>query len=164
MSAVLTLFLAALLGISALHKLIARDRLATSTARLTGVAPALGFPVLLAAAAIELLAALALLSAPLRVGGALAAAGLWAIYGVALFTRRGQVLDCGCNLQSREAPVDIFAIARPCLLVALAVTLALAPPVSWTIDAPFAALALLALWFAASELALLPHLARISRR
>ncbi|MDE2434789.1 MAG: hypothetical protein KGM49_00880 [Sphingomonadales bacterium] len=164
MSGALTLFLVAVLAVSSLHKMIARDRLATTTAKLARIAAPLGMPLLLVTATIEILAALALLIPTLRQGGALAAAGLWAVYGLALLSRRGQTLDCGCDLFSREKPVDGFAILRPWALAALAAWLAFSPVATWTLDAPFAALAFLALWFASGELAVLPHLARISRR
>jgi uncharacterized membrane protein YphA (DoxX/SURF4 family) len=158
--AALTLFLAALLGISALHKLLARERLSAVAARLAGVAVPSGVLLLALAAALEALAALALTIAPLRSSAALAAAALWSGYGAALWRQRGKVLDCGCDLVAREKPVDGIAIARPLLLAALAVAVALAPASGWTLDAPFAALALLALWFAAGELHSIPKLAR----
>ncbi|MBS0483034.1 MAG: hypothetical protein JSR96_13000 [Proteobacteria bacterium] len=164
MSAALTLFLAVLLLASALHKVAARDRLAMSAARLAGAPLPLGQPLLFAALSIEALAGAALLVAPLHQAGAVATGGLWTLYAITLIARRGQVLDCGCDLFSREKPVDAFAIARPLGLALLAFTLAVVPKPAWTVDAPFAAIALLALWFAAGELAQLPHLARISRR
>lgn len=156
----LTLFLAALLGASALHKLLARERLSAVTARLAGATLPTGALLLALAATLEALAALALLFEPLRPGGALAAAALWLGYGFALWRQRGKVLDCGCDLSAREKPVDGIAVARPLLLAALAAGNALASASVWTLDAPFAALALLALWFAASELHLIPKPAR----
>lgn len=164
MTLALSLFLAALLAVSALHKLMARERLAGVAARLARSAPALGLPLLLGAAAIESLAALAVMVPQLHQGGALAAALLWLGYGAALASRHGQSLDCGCDLFAHERPVDRFAIARPFALALLAALLAVLPVSPFTPDAPFAALAFLALWFAAGELAALPHLARISRR
>jgi uncharacterized membrane protein YphA (DoxX/SURF4 family) len=154
------LFLAALLGASALHKLLARERLVAVTARLAGVGLSSGTLLLALAATLEALAALALLVPALRLGGACAAAVLWLGYALALGRHRGQVLDCGCDLIAREKPVDAFAIARPLLLAALAAFAALAPASDWTLDTPFAALALLALWFAAGELHSIPKLTR----
>jgi uncharacterized membrane protein YphA (DoxX/SURF4 family) len=156
----LALFLVALLAASALHKLLARDRLAAVTARLAGVALPTGALLLVLAATLEALAGLALLVPALRTGGALAAATLWLGYGLALWRRRGETLDCGCDLVAREKPVDALAIARPLLLAALAAGVALAPEPVWTIDALFAAPALLALWFAAGELHSIPKMAR----
>ena len=80
----LWLFLAALLAISAGHKVIARDRLAIVSARLAGAPAALGNTLLLGAASAEALAAMALAVSPLRQAGALAAAAIWAGYAAAL--------------------------------------------------------------------------------
>jgi hypothetical protein len=156
----LTLFLAALLGASALHKLLARERLVPVTARLAGAALPSGTLLLALAATLEGLAALALLVPALRPGGALAALALWLGYALVLGHRHGQVLDCGCDLVAREKPVDGIAIARPVLLAVLASALLFGPAPVWTLDAPFAALALLALWFAAGELHSIPKLKR----
>jgi hypothetical protein len=158
----LVLFLAGLLGASALHKLLARQRLVAVTARLAGVGPFGGGQLLALAASIEGLAAVALVVPGLGEGGLLAAVLLWLGYAAALWRHRGKVLDCGCDLVSRERPVDAIAIARPLLLAALALVLVLTGPIvlAWTPEVPFAALALLALWFAAGELHSLPHLSR----
>lgn len=156
----LSLFLAALLAASALHKLLSRERLAAVTARLVGVALPSGVLVLALAATLEGLAAIAMLVEPLRLGGAIAASALWLGYGFALWRHRGQTLDCGCDLFARVRPVDAVAIGRPLLLAALAGATAIPPVLAWTLDAPFAALALLALWFAAGELHSIPKLMR----
>ena len=162
----LVLFMALLLAASAAHKGIERQRLATASAQLTGVSAHYGPFVLLVAAAVEVLAALALALPDLRAGGALAAAGLWSLYALALLRRRGDTLDCGCDLIAREKPVNTIAILRPATLAALAFVLCLAmltstaEPAPWTVDVPFAALALLALWFAAAEIVSLPTTAR----
>jgi len=156
----LWLFLAVLLATSAGHKLIARERLAVAAARLAGMPLAMGPALLLASASAEVLAALALLAEPLRQAGAIAASALWSLYAVALFARRGQVLDCGCDFVRRERPVAAPAIARPALLAVLALIVASQPVTGFQADAPFAAMALLALYFAASELAAIPALRR----
>ena len=156
----LMLFLAAMLFASALHKLLARERLVTVTARLAGTTLPAAALLLALSATLEALAALTLLVPALRIGGAGAAAMLWLGYGFALWRQRGKVLDCGCDLVARERPVDALAIGRPLLLAALAIAAALAPEPVWSLDAPFAALALLALWFAAGELHSIPKLTR----
>jgi len=156
----LVLFLALVLAVSAGHKLMQRQRLTAATARLAGVPLPLGGVLLALSAAWEVLAAMALMLAPLRAGGALAAAGLWALYGMALIRRSGEVLDCGCELAARARPVTPFQIARPLVLAILALAVAAAPAPLWPVDAPFAGLALLALWFAAAELSALPVVAR----
>lgn len=153
--AALALFLALLLGLSAAHKLVARAELAPVAARLAGTSAALGPMLLAAAATIEALAALALLLPPLRSAGALGAALLWAGYALALWRRRGETLDCGCDLVRRARPVTMIAWARPLMLAALALALVPAPAASFTLETPFAALALLSLWLAAAELAAL---------
>ena len=158
MTAPLILFLALLLGVSAGHKLVAHASLAPVAARLIGVAVPLVPVVLFAAAAVEALSALALLAAPAPIGAGLAAS-LWSAYALALWRRRGQRLDCGCDFVRRERPIGAAAIGRPALLALLAL-LSLATPFVWSPDAPFAAFALLALWFAAAELSALPQAVR----
>lgn len=157
----LALFLALVLAVSAAHKLVARARLAAAAARLVGVSPTLGTPLLLAVAASEAMAAFAIVVAPLRTGGAIAAASIWCAYGLALLVRRGEVLDCGCDLSARKKPVGAISILRPFLLAALAMPVIVTTPSAWPVDAPFAAAALLALWFAASELFAFPSHTRI---
>lgn len=156
--AALIIFLALLLVISAGHKLATRETMALVTARLLALPPQTGMAVLLMAASAELLAALGMVLLPTRAGGALAAAAIWASYAIALLRHRGQVLDCGCDLVRREKPVGIFALARPVLLAALALLVAFGPVINWQVDAPFAAIALVALWFAAGEIAAIPAL------
>lgn len=153
----ITLFLAALLGMSAAQKVLERQRLGVVVARLIRVPLPLGAVLLALAATVEALAAIALLFPALRMSGAASAFMLWCGYGFALLRQRGAVLDCGCDLVARERPVDCFAILRPLCLAALA-ALAIAMPtaVHWSLEAPFAALALLALWFAAGELHSIP--------
>ena len=85
---------------------------------------------------------------------------LWLGYATTLMRHHGRVLDCGCNLVAREKPVDAVTIGRPLLLAFLAAATALAPIASWTVDTPFAALGLLALWFAAGEIHSIPNLTR----
>lgn len=158
----LLLFLAGILASAALHKLLARQRLVAVTARLAGTGLVGGALLLTLAGLVEALAALAIVMPGLGEGGLVAAALLWLTYAAALWRHRGKVLDCGCDLVSREKPIDAVAIGRPWLLAALALVLVLAGPVAldWSPDAPFAALALLALWFAAGELHSLPKLSR----
>ena len=161
MSGALGLFLAALLAVSAGHKVLARQRLIPVTARLAGTTEPFGTLLLVAAASLEALAAIAMLIPPFATGGAIAAAALWLAYGAALAGHHGERLDCGCDLAARVRPVDALAIGRPVLLAALAGTVALQPATGYPLDAPFAALALLSLWFAAGELHSIPTLARI---
>lgn len=150
------LSLALVLAGSAMHKALSRERLARAAARLTGAGPAGGALLLAVAGSVELLAALALVLPGLTiVGGALAAA-VWLAYACALFMHRGEVLDCGCDLFEREKPVGTFQVGRALLLAALAALVGILPETPLTIDAPFAALALVALFIAAGELAAIP--------
>ena len=155
--AALVLFLTLLLGTSALHKAVDRQRLGVAAARLAGAKPSTGPLLLIAAGVAEGTAALCLLIAPLRPAGALIALLVWALYAVLLLRRRGQSLDCGCDLVARERPVGRFQIARPGLLAGLAALVALLPEESFTLDAPFAAAGFLALWFGAAEILAIPQ-------
>jgi hypothetical protein len=154
--AALALFLALLLLGAAGQKAMQRDRLTHAVARLAGVNMPSAMLLLVLAAVLEAVSALALLVPATRVGGAAGAAAIWTIYAVALLRRRGAVLDCGCDFAAREKPVGPVTILRPALLSVAAIACALAPPSGWTAETPFAAAALIALWFAASELAALP--------
>ena len=154
--AALGLFLALLLLVSALHKYVARQQLGVAAAKLVGVAPHFG-PLFLAAAALtEITAAALLLLAPWPVYGAALAAALWGLYALALLRHLGQSLDCGCDFTRRAKVVTWGAVVRPALLAALALLWAYAPHRALQWDTPFAAAALLVLYFAATELAALP--------
>ena len=153
--AAVALFLALVLLGAAAHKAVQRERLTHAVARLLGLSAPMAALVLVLAGVLEGLAALALLIPATQTAGAAGAAGLWALYALALLRRRGAVLDCGCDLQRREQPVSTATIARPALLGALAAACALVPGAGWSIETPFAAAALVALWLAASELAAL---------
>lgn len=162
--AALALFLALVLLSAAAHKVMQRDRLALVTSRLIGLPVPVAALMLVLAAVLEGVAALAILIPATAPGGLIGAAIIWALYAAALLRRRGLVLDCGCDFVRREKPVDAVTIGRPALLATLAAACTIAPPSGWTAEAPFAAAALFALWFAASELAALPALARSHRR
>jgi hypothetical protein len=58
---------------------------------------------------------------------------------------------------AREKPVDWPLIARPALLALLALVVSTLPAAAFTLDAPFAAAGLLALYLGASELLAIPH-------
>jgi len=162
--AALALFLALVLLGAATHKAMQRNRLALAAARLLGLTIPIASLVLMLAAVLEAMAALAILIPQTATGGLFAAALIWALYAAALLRRRGAVLDCGCDFAAREKPVGTVTILRPAILAALAVIGALAPHGEWSVETPFAAAALIALWFAASELAALPANAHRHRR
>lgn len=154
--AAVILFCAALLAASALHKATARDRLAAAAAKLAGTGALGGQLLLIVAGTAEIVAAICLLIEPLRLAGALIAAALWAGYGLALARRHGQTLDCGCDLAARAKPVTWALVLRSAALAVLAGGVALLPTTTFTLDAPFAAAGLLALYIGASELLAIP--------
>lgn len=154
--AALILFCAALLAASALHKAMSRARLAEAAARLAGVGPVPGQLMLILAGTLELVAAVCLLAPPLRTVGAVIAALVWSAYALALARRRGETLDCGCDLAARSKPVTTALVLRAAALALLAGIVALLPDAPFTLDAPFAAAALLALYLGASELLAIP--------
>lgn len=154
--AALVLFCAALLAASALHKAMSRERLAGAAARLAGVGPVPGQLLLILAGTLELVAAACLLAAPLRTVGALIAAMVWSAYALALARRRGESLDCGCDLAARTKPVTNALVLRAMGLAVLGGIIALFPVAPVTLDAPFAAAGLLAIYLGASELIAIP--------
>ncbi|WP_421838030.1 MauE/DoxX family redox-associated membrane protein [Novosphingobium sp.] len=154
--AALVLFCVGLLAASALHKVLARDRLAEATARLVGVGAVPGQLLLVLAGTLEFVAAACLLAAPLRLAGAVIAALVWGTYALALARRRGETLDCGCDLAARPKPVSTAQMLRAGGLALLAAAVALFPDAPLTLDAPFAAAGLLALYLGASELLAIP--------
>lgn len=172
MSAVLpvvALFLAIILAIAAAHKIAERARLTRATAGLLRLPGAVAMPVTMAAAAVEFAAALALLLPASRPIGALLAALLWAGYGAALLAarRRGDGgIDCGCDFGARKSGIGRFTIARAFALATAALSLFLSPAGGGGIDIQsiFAALAFVALLFAAGELANLPAPSRSAHR
>lgn len=166
---VLALFLAIVLAVAAAHKLAERARLTQATAGLLRLSPALAMPATMTAAAVEFAAALALLFPVSRFAGALLAALLWAGYGAALVAarRRGDGgIDCGCDFGARRSGIGRFTIARAFALACAAALLCLSPAGGGGIDiqSVFAALAFVALLFAAGELAILPATSRSAAR
>ncbi|WP_241127864.1 MauE/DoxX family redox-associated membrane protein [Novosphingobium terrae] len=156
----LSFFLALVLGAACLHKWTERDRLIAATATLTGVGLREAPFLLLVAGLWEALAAITLLVPGLTQIGAVAGAALWTLYAAALWRRRGQRIDCGCDFMRRDKPVSTGAILRPVVLAAVAVMVALLPAGAFSPDLIFAALGFAALWFAAGEFLSLPLVAR----
>ncbi|WP_421846616.1 MauE/DoxX family redox-associated membrane protein [Novosphingobium sp.] len=154
--AALVLFCAALLAASALHKALSRERLTEASARLAGVGPVPAQLLLILAGTLELVAAACLLAAPVRVLGGVIAALVWGTYALALARRRGETLDCGCDLAARSKPVSTALVLRAAGLAVLAGIVALLPDAPFSLDAPFAAAGLIALYLGASELLAIP--------
>ncbi len=152
----LATFIALLLAGSALHKAVAHDRLALVAGKLAGIRSQ-GLLLLIVAGTLELVAAACLSVPVLRPTGGLIAVAIWSGYSIALLLRRGETLDCGCDLVAREKPVDWPLIARPAALALLAFFVSTLPAGSIGVDTPFAAVGLVALYLAGSELLAIPH-------
>ncbi|WP_343211272.1 MauE/DoxX family redox-associated membrane protein [Aquisediminimonas profunda] len=122
---VLSALLAFILAEGAAHKLLQRERLAVSTAELTGLSVSTGAILSLAAAGAEVAAAVMLLVPGSQRTGALVAAALWGLYSILLWTRRGSKIDCGCTINAR--PDDARkaiprALSLSCLAALVAVS------------------------------------------
>ena len=153
-------FLALVLAAAAVHKLIARDRVAAAAAGLIGVPLRLGLPLSITAAMVEGLAAASILIPVTRPAGALAATALWCLYATLLLakTRHGtEPFDCGCSFgRARRGAGQRFAAVQPLLLAGLALVVAMRASQKFEIEPVFAALAFFGLYLAAGELAALP--------
>lgn len=154
--AAIAIFLAIILAIAAVHKVVAQERLATAAAQLTGMASHYGQMLSLSAAALEGVAAVALLFPDTRVLGASLAAALWSGYAILLWRRRGQSLDCGCSLGKREKPVANSSIIRAAGLAVLAMGPIIWPSEVFTVETFFAALGFMTLYLALDELMAIP--------
>ena len=153
----IALFLALVLALSAAHKVQSPDRLATATGRLAGVTGPLATVLMVLAGGIEAVAALCLALPGATSAGGVIAAGLWAAYGFALWRRRGETLDCGCDLVARPHPVGLPQVLRPLVLAGLALVMGALPASdSLPIDV-LAAFGALALYLAALEILAIPH-------
>jgi hypothetical protein len=121
------LFLALLLCVSALHKLLWRTRAQRAVAELSGLGwrgAGLG---LIAATTAEIAAAGWMLAQSTAQGALLAAviwSGYFALIARALFAGRREI-DCGCSFGATHRPLGAFQLWRAATLAALAVLLAL---------------------------------------
>lgn len=123
----LAVFLALLLSVAAVHKLVWGARARRAAGTLTGMAwRSTGVAVTLATLA-ELGAAGLLAMPAFRAGGALLAAVLWSLY-FALIARSivlGQRdVDCGCSFGAAHRPLGPFQLLRCASLVLLALVVA----------------------------------------
>lgn len=123
-------FLALLLGLAAVHKLLWRARGVAAVSGLTGMRSQSAGRALSAAAGLELLAATSLLIPAYRSGAALLAASLWGLY-VAAMARAllggRRAVDCGCSFGATHRPLGRFQLARTAVLVVVAFAVALQP-------------------------------------
>ena len=160
-------FLALVLATAAAHKALQPARLSAAAARLAGVAPPSASLLLVLAGAIEAVAALCLLLPGTHVAGAAIAAAVWSAYALALWRRRGEVLDCGCDLTARPRPVSTGQVARAAVLAALAIAVAALPALTGGFGTDLvaeslamtvlAAIGLFALYLATSEILTIPE-------
>lgn len=157
----LVYFLVFVLASAAVHKLMARARLAAAAARLLQTSPALGEVFSLGAATVEAVAAVLLLIAPLRPVGAVLAALIWMAYGVALLAARlrRERIDCGCRFGGTAKHVDRFAVAQAFVLAGAAALIVWLPTsAGWPYAvAPFAGFAFFTIFLAVGELSALPY-------
>ncbi len=160
----MTLFLASVLILSALHKLMQPARMAQALTKLSGVPSGLASSALLGLASVEFLTGLALVFPQSRMVGAIIAAMIWSTYGAALGRKFGTSLDCGCDFAAREKPIGLFALGRAFGLSLMAILATQIPLSPLSIITPFATLALLALYLAMSELAAIPSFKKGSIR
>ncbi len=115
--------LALLFASAAWHKLRARDEFAAILAAYRLVPAALVAPATAVIAATELGVAVALLLPNLRVAGALGAAGLLAVYALAIgvnLARGRRMIDCGCGALGARQPISEWLLVRNALLAAAA--------------------------------------------
>lgn len=158
------LLIAIVLAASACHKLVARDRLAASAARLTGVPSALGAPLSFAAASVEVLAGIAILLPGGQTLGASLAFTLWAIYAILLYRRRAQPdFDCGCDFGSPKVHHRQRTYVRASMLALLAlIPIASQRTVQIELRTLLPALGFFGLYLTFTQLAALPPLKRSS--
>lgn len=119
------IFLAGLLGLSAAHKLVARERAVAAARALTRLGDAARFAVW-AAVASEASLSIAVAWPATRPVGAFGAGALWAMYAL-LIRLNGGADDCGCTFGPSRTHRPGPAVLRNALLCSLAVAVASAP-------------------------------------
>ena len=159
MMAPLPMFLALVLAVAAAHKAQSGARLGIAAARLAGVSPSTGQLLLVVAGAAEAIAAICLVIPAATVVGALIAALVCSAYALALWRRRGETHDSGCDIAARPRPIGRGQILRAAVLAGLAALLLVLPAPAGIspAEALLTAFAFLALYFGASELLSIPH-------
>jgi Methylamine utilisation protein MauE len=123
----LTVFLAALLFVTGLHKLIRRERIQAVLQDFAGVTPRWAPPAVLAVGASELLAGVLLCSASYRAAGAVLAGVLWGGYLWLILRAIAQgrrEVDCGCTFGAAQRPLGAYPVARNVVLTGMAVLVA----------------------------------------
>jgi hypothetical protein len=148
-------FLAMLLVVTGLHKLIQRERTLAVVQDFAGVTPRLAPLAVLAVGATELSAGALLWSAD-RTAGAVLAGVLWSGYLVLILRAIAQGrrdVDCGCTLGASRRPLGLYPVARNVVLAGMALLVALSSsvPVAPRATEILAACTLLALYGALDQ-------------
>ncbi len=121
------LFLALLLCVSALHKILWRARAQRATADLTGLAWRGAGIALIVAASAEVGAAGSMLLRATPAFGALLAAAIWSGYCAVIARAIGagrREIDCGCSFGAEQRPLGRFQLLRAAGLAAIALLVA----------------------------------------
>jgi hypothetical protein len=122
-------FLALLMGASAIHKLARWRRTLDAAREFAGVPAGAAFPAAAGVCVLEALSAAFLMAPSYRQAGARIAAALFALYlGLvlkALLLGRREV-DCGCSFGPPQRPLGLFEVGRNALLLILATLVVLA--------------------------------------
>jgi hypothetical protein len=155
----LAAFLAALLWVSGLHKLVRRERTQTIVREFAGVPPRLAPLLVAAVAAAEVLAGVLLWLPSSRVLGGALALLIWGGY-LGLIVRAimqgRRDADCGCSFGAGQRPLGAYQVARNTGLCGAALLVAAAagsasPGIAIFSAQILAALALLALYGALDQ-------------
>lgn len=116
-------FEAALLAVSAVHKVSNWDRAASVVRDFARVPPALVRPALCVIVVAESTAAVWLVMPPRSAWGGMLAAAIWMLYlGLILraILQGRRTADCGCSFGPTARPLGLFQVARNAVLAALA--------------------------------------------
>jgi hypothetical protein len=150
-------FLAVLLPVSALHKLIGRRRAQAVVREFAGVPPRLAPFAIVVVAGTELFASLLLLTSYRAAGGVLAVliSGGYLLLIVRAIARGRRDVDCGCSFGAAHRPLGAYQVARNAAVTGVAVLVAAGSAASATVPVGasqiLAAFALFALYLALDQ-------------
>jgi hypothetical protein len=149
-------FLAVLLPVSALHKLIGRRRAQAVAREFAGVPPRLAPFAIVVIAGTELFASLLLLTSYRAAGGVLAVliSGGYLLLIVRAIARGRRDVDCGCSFGAAHRPLGAYQVARNAAVTGVAVLVAAGSAASATVPGAsqiLAAFALFALYLALDQ-------------
>ena len=151
-------FLAVLLPVSALHKLIGRRRAQAVVREFAGVPPRLAPFAIVVVAGTELFASLLLLLTSYRAAGGVLAvliSGGYLLLIVRAIARGRRDVDCGCSFGAAHRPLGAYQVARNAAVTGVAVLVAAGSAASATVPVGasqiLAAFALFALYLALDQ-------------